>query len=137
MEALDLAGWPADDLDQRRPLPGSVGETGRVASGALLLEERGAIEWLCRRQGYLGRGCVDNGYRAAKFQPHHQYRTSFSHGYHRRRELSLVRRKQAVVVAGCFMVEQEAAGLRTLAQNHLQASAEPLAGIKGLIAEFS
>jgi hypothetical protein len=35
------------------------------------------------------------------------------------------------------MVEQEAAGLRTLAQNHLQASAEPLAGIKGLIAEFS
>jgi hypothetical protein len=44
MEALDLAGWPAEDLDQRRALPGSVGETGRVASGALLLEERGPIE---------------------------------------------------------------------------------------------
>ena len=42
MEAIELAGLPADDFDQRRPLPRSVGETGGVAGGALLFEKRGS-----------------------------------------------------------------------------------------------
>jgi hypothetical protein len=43
VEAFDLAGLPADDLNQRRPLPGNVGEIRRVACGALLFEKRGPI----------------------------------------------------------------------------------------------
>jgi hypothetical protein len=35
-------------------------------------------------------------------------------------EPTLVRREQAVVVAGCFMVEQKTAGLRTLAARQLR-----------------
>ena len=69
MEAVDLAGWPADDLDQRRTLPHRFRQVGGVAHRALLLEQRRAIRRLRGRQRHLRVGNTHHQHhRGAKSQ---------------------------------------------------------------------
>ncbi len=107
VEAIDGAGAPADDLEQRRTLPSRVGHIAGVAGCALLLEQSRAIRRLGGRQGHLRARHRHERDSDQKPEPDCVYCAQRCHPHHRGPVQTVGLRQHAMVVAGYFVAEQK------------------------------
>jgi len=94
----------ANNVGEGWPLPGRIRKIGCVTCGALLFEKSCAIERLRCGRGYLRVRDFDSRHGTAKSRPDCECRLHCSYAHHRSHGRTLGRR-EAVVVAGCSVVE--------------------------------